>query len=265
LTCIFPGWGELSYFPLKFKNINNIASQFIEQMNQAGIIYCLHCISTGKKYIGQTSRNLKTRLRHHNYKLKSSETTRSKLYHQLKKTGWEDFVVGIVENCVLDDLDKMEIFYIEKYNTLNDGLNTAHGGGFFPVFRGEEHPLYGKGHTEKTKEKIRQNHHDVSGENNPMYGKKFTPEHKEKIRKAHLENDCISNTFWWNNGETEVRSKIHPGENYIKGRLPGVNKSRPSAHKNTSWWNNGEIEMRSLICPGENFIKGRKLNSKKVN
>lgn len=37
--------------------------------------------------------------------------------------------------------------------------------------RGINHPLYGKKHSEETKNKIKENHDDVSGKNNPMYGK----------------------------------------------------------------------------------------------
>lgn len=34
----------------------------------------------------------------------------------------------------------------------------------------ENHPMYGKHHSEETKRKMRENHADVSGKNNPMYG-----------------------------------------------------------------------------------------------
>lgn len=232
-------------------------------MNQIGIIYCLHCISTGKKYIGQTKRDLKTRLRYHNYKFNSSDKTKSKLYLQLQETGWSDFVVGVVESCALGDLDAKEIFYINKFNTLNDGLNTAPGGGFFPTLTGENHPLYGVGHTNETKKKISENHHDVSGANNPMHGKKFSKDHIEKLKLAYKNNPHVNGKLWWNNGEVEVRSKVRPNQSYIRGRLPGINKSRPSECKNTHWWNNGEVEIRSKTCPGENFIKGRKSKLKK--
>lgn len=36
---------------------------------------------------------------------------------------------------------------------------------------GENASMYGKRHTEETKQKLRENNRDVSGENNPMYGK----------------------------------------------------------------------------------------------
>ena len=76
---------------------------------------------------------------------------------------------------------------------------------------GERHPMYGKHHTEESKEIMRQKHlgnsahkgkhhteetkailsekaleRDVSGENNPFFGKHHTEEAKEKNRQAHL-------------------------------------------------------------------------------
>lgn len=38
------------------------------------------------------------------------------------------------------------------------------------------------GHSQKTREKISRNHHDVSGEKNPMYGKKHSEESKQKMK-----------------------------------------------------------------------------------
>lgn len=202
-------------------SINNTASQFIGQMENRGIIYCLHCISTGKKYIGQTKRKLDERLKYHRYnaKNKKNKKIKSKLYIQLNQTGWEDFICGIIDEFDLEKLNEKECFYIEKYDTLNNGLNTAPGGGFFPSFSGKEHPLYGISRSEETKRKISKNHHNVSGENNPMYGKKQSEEQKEKTRKKFLIDHPSRNTFWWNNGIIQIRSKEPPGDDFIKGRL----------------------------------------------
>lgn len=85
---------------------------------------------------------------------------------------------------------------------------------------GENHPMYGKHHTEESIETMRQAHlgnssrkgipcseetkailrekalaRNVSGENNPFYGKKHTKESKEKNRQAHLGKPA------WNKGK----------------------------------------------------------------
>lgn len=200
-------------------------------MERKGIIYCLHCISTGKKYIGQTRQSLKNRMRSHTSAYKNTQKVRSKLYHQLKKTGWDDFIIGVIGEFNLSELNEREVFYIEKYDTLNNGLNTVPGGGKFPVYIGEDHPMYGKSHSKEAKNKISKNHHDVSGENNPMYGKKFTKEHVEKIKLAYLKNPHVNGKKWWNNGEIEVRSETKPGDEYVKGRLSKAVKHNLSTSK----------------------------------
>ena len=239
--------------------INSTASQFIEQMEGKGIIYCLHCISTGEKYIGQTRRGLNERLRYHRYDAEKykNKNVKAKLYIQVHKTGWGDFICGVIDDFELEQLDEKECFYIEKYDTLNNGLNTAPGGGFFPSFSGKDHPLYNVGHTEGTKRKISKNHHDVSGEKNPMYGKKQSEGQKRKTREKFAINPPCRGTFWWNNGIIQIRSKDKPGDDFVGGRLNYTRNNEPSIHKNTFWWNNGIIQIRSKDKPGDDFVRGR--------
>lgn len=135
------------------------------RVDMKGTIYCIHCISTGEKYIGQTRRSIKDRLRYHKYA--STKSSRAKLYMQANKTGWDDFIIGIVEQCEVNQLNEKECFYIGKFNTLEKGLNTSQGGGKFPIMKGKYHPLFKKGHNMETKLKISKNHHNVSGQNNP--------------------------------------------------------------------------------------------------
>ena len=131
-----------------------------------GIIYCIHCISTGEKYIGQTRRSLETRLRYHRYDA-PKENNKAKLYLKIKETGWENFIVGIAEECDVEILNERECYYIEKFNSLEEGLNSSPGGGKFPIMKGKCHPLFGKGHNAETKLKISKNHHNVLGQKNP--------------------------------------------------------------------------------------------------
>jgi hypothetical protein len=50
--------------------------------------------------------------------------------------------------------------------------------------KGENHPMYGKNHSEETCDKISKNHADVSGENNGMYGKNHSEETRKKISES---------------------------------------------------------------------------------
>ena len=83
------------------------------------------------------------------------------------KHGKDNHVISLIEECQSQEqLDERECFYIDRDDTLNNGLNSAKGGGAFPILTGENHWLYGKNHSDETREKIKQNHADVNGANN---------------------------------------------------------------------------------------------------
>ncbi len=77
----------------------------------------------------------------------------------------------------------------------------------------------GKKRTEETRQKIRENHHDISGKNNPMYGKKHLPETIEKMKQKRAQNRV--KRIWVNN---QVEEKLVPVDNpiplgYTLGRI----------------------------------------------
>lgn len=51
--------------------------------------------------------------------------------------------------------------------------------------KGENHHLYGIGHSEEAKQKIKQNHARLSGENHSWWGRKHTEESKDKMSESH--------------------------------------------------------------------------------
>ena len=76
---------------------------------------------TNKIYIG-SSKDINNRLcKYKNLKCK----TQSKLYNSLKKYGYENHVIEIIEECTLENLLKRELYYGLKFNVLdkNLGLN----------------------------------------------------------------------------------------------------------------------------------------------
>ena len=77
----------------------------------------------GKSYIGQ-SNNIQRRFKEHIYK---NELAIEKAIH---KYGFENFTFEILEECQIEDLDRLEKYYIKKYNTYKDyGYNCNEGGG----------------------------------------------------------------------------------------------------------------------------------------
>lgn len=137
--------------------------------NCYGLIYYLINKITSKVYIGQTI-NLKNRMRQH-----SIAKTDDKLHNAIRKYGWENFQqidLDIARNK--EELDALERFYIEKFQSIEFGYNIRGGGakGEFGLESrnklregklGDKNPMYGK-----------------KGEANPNYGKKASPEARKK-------------------------------------------------------------------------------------
>jgi group I intron endonuclease len=93
---------------------------------KTGIIYCAHCLISGKKYIGQTRQAFEERIKLHK---RDSKRLNLLFYRAIRKHGWDNFVWGIVEECNENLLNEKEIYWIEKFNSYNEGYNSTLGGG----------------------------------------------------------------------------------------------------------------------------------------
>lgn len=95
-------------------------------MFEIGCIYCIENKINGKKYIGQTTRDLKTRIEEHKY---SSKVSNAVIYKTIRRYGWENFKVYELESNVEERyLDDLEVMWIEKLDTYTNGYNTTLGG-----------------------------------------------------------------------------------------------------------------------------------------
>ena len=178
-----------------------------------GLIYCYHCISTGKKYIGQTDNEKRRKYEHLSHYNKKSRDC--KFYRAVKKYGWENFIYGIIESVNIGDLNYKEIYFIEYYDTYRNGYNSSFGG---ETTRGYKHTdktkqllremKLGSKHSNETKKKMSEDRKGripwnvgipvteevkqkiskkLSGENHPLYGKKHTDEAKLKMKLSFTE------------------------------------------------------------------------------
>ena len=89
-------------------------------------IYQITNIVNGKIYIGQTC-DLKRRLFEHKC-CKNKKTIISKA---VRKYGWENFEIKILEKCKKSIVNVREIYYIKKYKSLSKyglGYNMTEGG-----------------------------------------------------------------------------------------------------------------------------------------
>lgn len=141
------------------------------RIEMKGVIYCYHCISTGKKYIGQTVHE-ERRKRQHKHDCKRGVD--NKFYRAVRKYGWNKFIYGIVEEYDVDLLAEQEIYYIDCYDSYNNGYNSTIGG----------EGVGGCSPSEETRKKMSES---AKNRSNPPHNKKYFTE--EEKREAKRERD----------------------------------------------------------------------------
>lgn len=156
-------------------------------MKKHGIIYKATSPS-GKVYIGQTTQPmLKRRSRHYSDAYNGKI---SKLCSAIRKYGDRIVWETVQDNITIDKLDKAEIFYIDKYNSYNNGYNMTIGGQNPQLTKTAKKKISkfnkGRRHSERTKRKMSETHKGMHvGSKNNMYGKKLSKEHKDAISKSN--------------------------------------------------------------------------------
>ena len=107
-------------------------SDIIKNIQNIPGIYKITNIINRKCYIGQSIYLKKRIKRHLSYK---SHKDKLALYKAFNKYGVDKFTIEILETIdtekcdnIKSELDKLEIFYIKKYNSYNSGYNQTLGG-----------------------------------------------------------------------------------------------------------------------------------------
>lgn len=202
---------------MKDNNNSGVESQ------QTGVIYKITCLITGKPYVGQTRQKLNRRIYGH-----KSNKGKSAIDVAIRKYGWENFSVEVLETCPVEKLNEREIFWIRELNSkAPNGYNLTDGGD------GGLNP------SEETRAKISANHADFSGAKNGFYGKRHSEESRAKMsvakkgksHKPHSQEtrDKISASEKGKHVSEETRAKISSAG---KGRkLTAETCARMSASK----------------------------------
>jgi len=177
-----------------------------------GVIYCYHCISTGKKYIGQTVHEQRRKYQHNR---DCNGGVNNKFYRAVRKYGWNSFIYGIIASYDVNNLNEQEVFYIDKYNTHQNGYNSTIGGegarGFSPSYETKQkQSISAKNRTDssrnkkyfteeekkeakrkrdrKYQQKIKEKRKEYMKEwkeKNLDYSKEYREKNKEKIKQGH--------------------------------------------------------------------------------
>lgn len=193
------------------------------------VIYCYTNKINGKKYVGQTIQTLKERHRKHISPTNNND--KNSIFHNaIKKHGIENFTLEILHFADVYSINLLEIYYIEHLNLLDrkTGYNISNGGS-------NGNPFVGK-----TKEEIDEIHNKISqtltgkyvGENHPLYGKHHTEETKEKISKNRKGKNCgKDNPSFGIHKSDETKNKISETlkGKYTKEKSSRYNKGIPIA------------------------------------
>ena len=128
-----------------------------------GIIYKYTNILNNKVYIGQTRQSMQQRAGTNG----RGYDKQYRFGRAIRKYGWENFVGEVLEEVISDDirdlqqkLNSLERFYIQKYDSHNNGYNQDLGGSSKIVSDATRKKLSecnkGKTHSEAVRNKISQ-------------------------------------------------------------------------------------------------------------
>ena len=92
---------------------------------KTGFIYKIVNNINSKIYIGQTTQSLNARWSGHKHDMQTKD---SHLYRAMRKYGIENFTIEPIVECDINELNELEIYYIEKYDTITNGYNSTSGG-----------------------------------------------------------------------------------------------------------------------------------------
>lgn len=136
------------------------------------IIYMATNMINGKSYIGQTVQSLSKRKRQHVWRA-LNKGDKYYFHNAIRKYDQENFDWVIIDECnTIEELNRLEIYYIGLYNTFGKGYNLTIGGGG------------GTGH--KVSKESRQKMSEAKkGKPSWNKGKKLSTIHKKNLAKSH--------------------------------------------------------------------------------
>lgn len=91
-----------------------------------GYVYKITNNINNKIYVGMTRYTIQKRWQEHKNKYKKKNTH---LYFAMRKYGIENFSIEVIEECKEEDLILREAYWIQFYNSYNDGYNMTEGKG----------------------------------------------------------------------------------------------------------------------------------------
>lgn len=152
---------------------------------------------TGRIYIGQS---IDIKRRFNEYKNNKGCSVATRLYHSLKKYGFENHITEILIECDISELNDKEIYFIKLYKSFNTehGMNLHSGGNNHKV-------------SDETRDKLRTSHLGQKAWNKGLARteeQKLAHSEKMKGRKASEETKLKMSKSRKGSKHTEITKKI---------------------------------------------------------
>lgn len=94
-----------------------------------GKIYCISNNINNNLYIGKTTYpNIETRFKEHQRDSRKEKCKDRPLYRAINKYGFENFTISLIDECDIRELEAREQYWIDYYDTYNNGYNATKGG-----------------------------------------------------------------------------------------------------------------------------------------
>lgn len=160
------------------------------------LIYKITNDINNKVYIGQTSKTLANRIMNHKSSMIAGQDTH--LYRAMRKYGWEHFTFEIIHDNISSksELNRLETYYIRKFDSVRCGYNMTDGGELNPM----DSPIVQQHHQQsmrsaKVRNQIKETLLNYYANNEySSAGKKKLSEYK-KAQYASPEGDVIRAKF----------------------------------------------------------------------
>lgn len=229
------------------------------------IIYKLTSPSE-KIYIGQTSSNIELRFNQHINawkkwsKNKSKKGFCTKLFYAFESHDPETWTKEIIyETPFKENLDKKEMYFIQLYDTINNGYNITKGGSGRKVeFLDEAHKqnisIAKKEffETEEGKEWKKNASERNLGKNNPMYGKTYNKTDEAKKLMSEKMKGKNKGKTPWNKGTKGIYSEeqLQKMSDNRKGKGLGKDNSKNMKGKSQTDYQ----KQRASESKGKNWV-----------
>ena len=169
------------------------------------IVYKAICIHNNKIYIGATTNSLCKRKSSHLYSARNG--SKYAFHNAIRSHGYNSFIWDIMAYTdTKQQMFQLEKLYILLYDSKNSGYNMTDGGETPNAMYGKDNPMYGRTHSDKVKQRLRDIHSGIKWDD--KFGKERSNEIKHKLSLAHSGRKntattikkMIKNNYWKNNG-----------------------------------------------------------------